>query len=116
MSYDFDIESIREQFNKVISYSQGISNPKTEELFERFLEAKKDLINFFHGHLIYEWPEKVSFSLDDKTKEHRLEEFLETINYTYNNGDLTDFISVNKKGFFDNTVIDTYFYMAKMIP
>ena len=116
MSYDFDIESIREQFNKVISYSQGISNPKTEELFERFLEAKKDLINFFHGHLIYEWPEKVSFSLDDKTKEHRLEEFLETINYTYNNEDLKDFISVNKEGFFDNTVIDTYFYKDKKIP
>ena len=116
MSYDFDIESIREQFNKVISYSQGISDPKTEELFKKFLEAKKDLIKFLHGNLIYEWPEKVAFTLDEKTKENRLEDFLEVINYTYKNEDLSDFVSVNKKGFFDNTVIDTYFYKDKKIP
>lgn len=59
---------------------------------------------------------KVSFSLDDKTKEHRLEEFLETINYTYNNGDLTDFISVNKKGFLIIQLLTLIFYKDKKIP
>ena len=34
----FDIREIKKQFDEVIRYSQGIENPKTEELFNRFLD------------------------------------------------------------------------------
>ena len=42
-------KEIQEKFNKVISYSQGIEDPKTDILFSRWLESKRDFIEAMDG-------------------------------------------------------------------
>ena len=49
-------KEIQEKFNKVISYSQGIEDPKTDILFSRWLESKRDFIEAMDGKLIWECP------------------------------------------------------------
>ena len=51
--------AIQEQFNSVIEYSQGYSGVNTDELFEKWLDAKRDFIEVMGGKLIYEYPETV---------------------------------------------------------
>ena len=60
-------EDIKEQFREVIIHSQGIPNPQVDSLFARWESAKKKFIERFDG-LIYEWPEPVEFTLDEKEK------------------------------------------------
>ena len=90
-------KAIQEQFNKVISYSQGILEPNTDKLFADWLEAKRDFIEAFNGQLIYEMPEKISFELGAKEKELRLEDLVLMIENRYGNGNLADFIRANKE-------------------
>lgn len=104
----FDIKEIRRQFDEVITYSQGIENPKTEELFNRFLEAKRDYIEVFGGNLIYEYPEVLHFKLDKKEKQKNLNNFLDTIDCLYSNYDLVNFIEDNRDGFFINQVVNEW--------
>ena len=101
-------EDIQEQFNKVVAYSQGIPEPKTDKLFSDWLEAKRDFIEAFNGQLIYEWPEKVSFELGAREKELRLDDFIHVLENRYNNYDLAEFVRANKDGFFSNQVIEPY--------
>ena len=60
-----EIDEIKEQFKKVISYSQGIENPVVDDLFEKWLEGKRDFIEAMGGKLIYEFPKKVFFCRDN---------------------------------------------------
>ena len=103
-----DMKRIREDFDKVISYSQGISNPKTEELFDRWLEAKRDFIEAMDGRLIYTIPHKVSFELSYKEKINRVNEFIESVSMTWRNNELACFIDENKDGFFSNVVVESF--------
>lgn len=103
-----DMKRIREDFDKVISYSQGISNPKTEELFDRWLEAKRDFIEAMDGRLIYTIPHKVSFELSHKEKMNRVNEFIESVSMTWRNNELACFIDENKDGFFSNVVVESF--------
>ena len=103
-----DMKRIREDFDKVISYSQGISNPKTEELFNRWLEAKRDFIEAMDGRLIYTIPHKVSFELSYKEKMNRVNEFIESVSMTWRNNELACFIDENKDGFFSNVVVESF--------
>ena len=64
-----NLSEIKLQFAKVIGFSQGISNPNLDGLFETWREAKRDIIEAFDGELIKEVPGTVQFQLDDKTKE-----------------------------------------------
>lgn len=103
-----DMKRIREDFDKVISYSQGIPNPKTEELFDRWLEAKRDFIEAMDGRLIYTIPHKVSFELSYKEKMNRVNEFIESVSMTWRNNELACFIDENKDGFFSNVVVESF--------
>ena len=103
-----NFKSIQEEFNKVISYSQGISEPKTDELFERWLEAKRDIIEAMDGRLIYTVPHKVSFELSYREKMNRVNEFIESVAMTWRNNELACFIDENKDGFFSNVVVETF--------
>ena len=100
-----DIQEIKSNFKKVISYSQGISDPKVDNLFDRWLRAKSDFIGRMNGELIYTYPEKVSFELDAKEKAQRVNEFIEAVFYTWHNEELADFLSANRDGFFSNQVV-----------
>ena len=61
---NFNINEIKEQFKTAIRVSQGIENPQVDELFELWLNAKRDFIEAMGGNLIYQYPEKVSFTLE----------------------------------------------------
>lgn len=95
---------IKEDFDKVIQYSQGIPEPKTERLFNIWLEKKKHFIDAFGG-LIYEYPEKVSFKLDEKAKHEKIASFIENVNFTWNNAELAEFIEEQEEGFYNNLTI-----------
>ena len=107
---------IQEQFNKVISYSQGIPNPNTDELFAKWLEAKRDFIEVFGGKLIVEIPLKVSFALDGEEKKVRLNDFIDIVYNTYSNEALGSFLEQESDGFFDNIVVRQYESSKGTIP
>lgn len=102
------IEEIKEQFKKVIAYSQtGIDDPQVDELFEAWDTKKCDFYDMFGEKLIYEVPEKVCFELDEQTKSERLGSF---ITYMWASGydDLGRFLEHQKDGFFKNVVVEEY--------
>lgn len=70
-----NLSKIKEDFDKVIQYSQQIPDPKTDRLFDIWWECKKDFINLFGGKYIYEFPHKVSFDLSAKEKHDRVIRF-----------------------------------------
>lgn len=99
-----NVKKIQEQFNQVIAYSQGIDVLNTDNLFEQWLEAKRDYIEVFGGKPIFTLPEKVSFELSHKEKMLRVNDFIESVTMTFDNEPLADFISANKETFFNNIV------------
>ena len=50
----FDIEQIKADVSKVISYSQDIPNPKVDELINNWVRAKSYFIKQMGDNLIYE--------------------------------------------------------------
>ena len=96
-------EDIKDQFKSVISYSQGIADPKVDYLFEKWEKNKARFIQRFGG-LIYEWPEPIEFTLDSKEKRVKAMEFANSVFDTYNNPVLAEFIDENIDTFFDNKV------------
>ena len=83
-----EIDEIKEQFKKVISYSQGIENPVVDDLFEKWLEGKRDFIEAMGGKLIYEFPKKVFFELIHKAFAQRRKKMVNSLTSTnFNNMD-----------------------------
>ena len=107
---------IKEQFDKVIAYSQGIAEPQTDELFAQWMEAKRDIIEAFGGKLIYEVPYKVNFALDDTEKQTRVNDFIDTVHNTFCNYELAEFLDTNTANFFDNIVKNSYIKDTISIP
>ena len=111
-----NLAKIKEDFDTVIRYSQGIENPKTDKLFDIWLASKRYFIDLFGGKYIYEFPEVVKFELSERKKLARVDEFIEKIDVNMGYGYLADFISVQKSGFFDNlTTVDFTTYEGKKI-
>ena len=98
-------DDIKQQFKRVISYSQGIDDPKVDKLFDIWEQSKARFIERFGG-LIYEWPEVVEFSLDPKDKKSKATYFADMIYDRYHNRELSLFLDANIDAFFDNVVID----------
>ena len=103
-----NLSEIKLQFAKVIGFSQGIPNPNLDGLFETWREAKRDIIEAFDGELIKEVPGTVQFQLDDKTKESYFKVFVNELDQIFDNRELVDFITQNKDGFYDNSVVVAY--------
>lgn len=107
-------EDIRKQFEEVVKYSQREYLNKDIELdfsglFEQWEKNKlqiRHLLPFFDDeHLIYEYPEKVSFGLDEDTKRERLNRFIrEMWDFPF----LQDFLRKNKPNFFENRIVEDY--------
>ena len=108
--------AIQEQFNSVIEYSQGYSGVNTDELFEKWLDAKRDFIEVMGGKLIYEYPETVYFELGPKEKSLRVDDFISMVENRWDNYDLSLFIEAQKEGFFSNQVVESYNYNGQIIP
>ena len=103
-------QELKQQFKKVIAYSQDIreNTLNVDELFDIWLNAKRDIIEAFDGKLIYEVPTPVHFHLDQKERAKHFDDFVHRINNVYNNSDLVDFLTSNADGFYDNTVCYPY--------
>jgi hypothetical protein len=99
----YDISGIKEQFKRVIAYSQGIADPQVDYLFRTWEANKERFIERFGG-LIYEWPEPVEFTLDPVEKKKRALDFVECVSNTFDNEELADFLDLNLDTFFDNKV------------
>ena len=100
-------EDIKKQFDEVITYSQGIDEPKTQELFERWYAAKRPFISLFGG-LIYEVPQTVSFELDETSRNQRVGSFIETVYDIFDNYALGDFLLTNASDFYSNSLQKDY--------
>ena len=74
----YDIGEIKEQFCEVIRESQGIEEPQVDWLFDEWAKAKEKFIERFGG-LIYEWPEPIEFTLDEKEKRYRAASFADKV-------------------------------------
>ena len=96
-------EDIKQQFKQVITYSQGIENPKVDKLFEIWANAKSRFIDLFGG-LIYEWPEPIEFTLDPQEKRSKAMQFSNSIYSLFRNEEFSHFIDENLDSFFDNVV------------
>ena len=103
-----EFDDVKLKFDKVVSWSQGINNPKTQSLLEKWQDAKSYYIDHFGG-LIWQSPEKVTFPLDPKDRDTKLNNFIENyVLYRYSNFDLARFLEQEKEGFFDNVVVNEY--------
>lgn len=113
INYNDVINSFKKDFDRVISYSQNIDSPKTTLLLKEWFFAKKDFIKAFGDKLIYEFPEPISFKLNDEIKTKIVDDFISQICYDkFHNHELADFVHKNTKGFFKNQVI----YSNNIIP
>ena len=78
-----NIDKIKEDFKKVICYSQSdfhdIDDKVIDNLFNKWYEAKKYYIDALEGELIYEVPTPITITLSAEEKETRLENFLDEI-------------------------------------
>lgn len=118
-----ELEKIKEQFKEVIRYSQGIQDPKVEELFKKWETNKNWFIEKMDGKLIYEYPEVISLEMNHKDKMNRVSDFITEIDCKWNRlygptgvHDLMQFIEDMKDSFYSNTVSEDYPYQDKIIP
>ena len=110
-----DMENIKSNFIKVIEYSQGIKEPKVDELFDLWYHAKNEFIDAWGGQLIYEVEEEIVFELSEQEKNNRLNEFINVVYDTYMNCDLGNFLYNTRKDFFKNHLSEDYIDREKNI-
>lgn len=101
-------ETIQELFNRVITYSQGIDNPKTDFLFELWADSKEYIYERFGERLIYEVPGTVSFQLGEQEKTDRAADFVCRVDSVYRNEHLANFLDSNLTSFYENKVEKDY--------
>lgn len=101
------IQTIKPDFDKVIAYSQNISNPQTDSLLEAWYEAKEHIIDKWDGKLIVE-AGPVTFDLSLEEKRKRLDEFILTVENTYENDALAYFLEQVRDDFFNNRLSENY--------
>lgn len=98
---------IKDQVYKVIEYSQGFKPDNIDGLIETWREKKSFFINSFGGVPICEGPE-VSFTLGVDEKATIFSRFMRWIEDNYDYPDLVKFLQLNKSGFFENVVTQSY--------
>lgn len=103
-----EINKIKEDFDKVITYSQGIKNPKTDRLFKIWEKKKQYFIKAFGNKLIYELPFEVSFEIDEREKHNKVIEFASQIDFQWGYSALAQFIENQEAGFFNNLTVSDY--------
>lgn len=104
-----NFQKIKKDFDKVLSYSQNILEPQTDELFYhwkgnklgRFWNLFKDTENG-----IIEFPIEVEFDYNKEYLDRRLHQFIREIEVF--NYQLFSFLYDNREGFFDNAVLKGY--------
>ena len=111
------MEDIKRDFAKVIKYSQGFEPANIDALFDKWLDAKRDIIEAWGGNFIIEVPETVQFELSPEEKKSRLNQFMDMIAEVYDNNELVFFLENVEEDFFSNHLSKDYnFGKDKKIP
>lgn len=99
-----EISKIKDQVHQVIEYSQGIEEINTiNVIINKWAEAKKYFIERMGDKLIYELPQKVSFSLTEEDRAARFNSFVDEVATV--DCDLADLIISNGiDGFYSNRI------------
>ena len=79
MTTYYDVDEIKEQFSEVISYSQNITNPQIDELFDEWHKNKMRYIQNFGNKLIYESPVKMSVHISEKEQNLKIANLLDIL-------------------------------------
>ena len=74
MEINYNIDKIKSDFKDVIRISQNIREPRVDRCFADWKKNKASFIERLGG-LIYQYPEKVSFELNDDQKMTKVSEF-----------------------------------------
>ena len=102
----------KEDFDKVISYSQNIPAPQTTELLTNWLQAKMDIVErFLNGKIQYTYPEKVRFELNEQSKNERLNHFEDYVINLFDNYShpLAKFLrTITIEEFYANSILEDY--------
>lgn len=110
---------MEQQVNKVISYSQGIENPQTDELLSQWRKAKQSFIDFWlDGELTKEFGH-VQFTLSQKGKKDRFNNFYDWVyQLGVDTNELVEFLRhIHADDFFANSLSTTYpISITKAIP
>lgn len=106
MNYNFDLSQIEQDVAKVLSYSQGFCDPSDlngiHDIIQDWLCNKSDFITHMNGDLIYQYPQQISFELDEDAKLERLSRFIGIVETHYDNIDLACFLNMIKVSDFYN--------------
>lgn len=109
MTCEEALSLVQNDFNRVITYSQGYSvDLNTTTLLKNWYDAKKRFIDAMGGKLIYETQETVNFELSQKEQYKKVSNFRDTLNDVYHNPELAAFLMKQKNGFFSNAVVEEY--------
>ena len=102
----------KEDFDKVISYSQNIPAPQTRELLTNWSQAKRDIVErFLDGKIQYTYPEKVRFELNEQSKNERLNHFEDYVINLFDNYShpLAKFLrTITTEEFYANSILEDY--------
>jgi len=113
MEYEFDLKELEEQVKKVISYSQDIPMNllnHVDNIINSWFAAKKLFIEHMQGKLIWEYPEKISFELNEDAKKSKLEKFAEYVETFYQNDYLANFLyNIKTDDFYNNKTSKDYY-------
>lgn len=100
-------EDIKEQFKAIINSSQhyeDLTLSGVDDYFDDYwLKNKARFIKAFGG-LIYEYPQPVSFVIEQDLQAKNINDFIDNIPYS----ELRNFIQMNKEGFYENKVVNPY--------
>lgn len=109
--YNFDIEEIKQLVEGVIRESQRYNGIpiNVDQIIEKWLEAKSSFIEGLKGNLIYQSEEIVSFHLDKKSRQERLEKFADLIDTHYKNELLSEYLyEIEAEEFYNNKTESEY--------
>lgn len=107
MENELNLNEIKEQVKRVISYSQDMNNPKVDKLINIWYNNKKDIYDIFNHKLILESDSLVEVDMEQDEIDARIEKFLDDI---FNRGypSLHRFVLLNKNHFCENIVPEDY--------
>lgn len=105
------IQQVRPDVEKVLLYSQGLDKADgLDTILPMWYKAKERFIERFGGLIADCGHVEFELSVDEQQK--RLNEFINTIEYNYDNGGLAQFLDSTRKDFFKNRLsqdyVDTY--------
>lgn len=120
MRYDKVIDAsvwtdIQTDFDRIVLYSQncGVNKLHSTKLFEIWAKKKQVFYEAFGNKLIWKSPTPVTFTLNQETKNKKVDELIEYVESF--NRDLADFLLFAKESFFANILVKDYYYGSKKI-